>query len=201
MNIKDIEKDVLTKAENNIDPSTSSSLVRELQQKWGENAFTITNKLQKQGYLTKCNFFMGGDFWLGYLTVAGTEYLKELNGSAKAENLRGSQTNFNAPVSINNFQQGDHNAIIENKNEVDYSALLDTIDKINVLKSLYMKAEDYNPDFYKTLNELQKAAEKKESYGKLKKIWNKLQNILGSNTVSNISSIISTIITTCTFFK
>ena len=64
-----------------------------------------------------------------------------------------------------------------------------------------MKAEDYNPDFYKTLNELQKAAEKKESYGKLKKIWNKLQNILGSNTVSNISSIISTIITTCTFFK
>lgn len=168
---------------------------------WGENAFTITNKLQKQGYLTKCNFFMGGDFWLGYLTVAGTEYLKELNGSAKAENLRGSQTNFNAPVSINNFQQGDHNAIIENKNEVDYSALLDTIDKINVLKSLYMKAEDYNPDFYKTLNELQKAAEKKESYGKLKKIWNKLQNILGSNTVSNISSIISTIITTCTFFK
>ena len=105
---------------------------------------------------------MGGDFWLGYLTVAGTEYLKELNGSAKAENLRGSQTNFNAPVSINNFQQGDHNAIIENKNEVDYSALLDTIDKINVLKSLYMKAEDYNPDFYKTLNELQKAAEKKE---------------------------------------
>lgn len=201
MNIKDIEKDVLTKAENNIDSSTSSSLVRELQQKWGENAFTITNKLQKQGYLTKCNFFMGGDFWLGYLTVAGTEYLKELNGSAKAENLRGSQTNFNAPVSINNFQQGDHNAIIENKNEVDYSALLDTIDKINVLKSLYMKAEDYNPDFYKTLNELQKAAEKKESYGKLKKIWNKLQNILGSNTVSNISSIISTIITTCTFFK
>ncbi|MDU6569456.1 MAG: hypothetical protein E6513_03065 [Lactobacillus johnsonii] len=201
MNIKDIEKDVLTKAENNIDPSTSSSLVRELQQKWGENAFTITNKLQKQGYLTKCNFFMGGDFWLGYLTVAGTEYLKELNGSAKAENLRGSQTNFNAPVSINNFQQGDHNAIIENKNEVDYSALLDTIDKINVLKSLYMKAKDYNPDFYKTLNELQKAAEKKESYGKLKKIWNKLQNILGSNTVSNISSIISTIITTCTFFK
>lgn len=191
----------MTKAENNIDPSTSSSLVRELQQKWGENAFTITNKLQKQGYLTKCNFFMGGDFWLGYLTVAGTEYLKELNGSAKAENLRGSQTNFNAPVSINNFQQGDHNAIIENKNEVDYSALLDTIDKINVLKSLYMKAEDYNPDFYKTLNELQKAAEKKESYGKLKKIWNKLQNILGSNTVSNISSIISTIITTCTFFK
>ena len=201
MNIKDIEKDVLTKAENNIDSSTSSSLVRELQQKWGENAFTITNKLQKQGYLTKCNFFMGGDFWLGYLTVAGTEYLKELNGSAKAENLRVSQTNFNAPVSINNFQQGDHNAIIENKNEVDYSALLDTIDKINVLKSLYMKAEDYNPDFYKTLNELQKAAEKKESYGKLKKIWNKLQNILGSNTVSNISSIISTIITTCTFFK
>ena len=191
----------MTKAENNIDSSTSSSLVRELQQKWGENAFTITNKLQKQGYLTKCNFFMGGDFWLGYLTVAGTEYLKELNGSAKAENLRGSQTNFNAPVSINNFQQGDHNAIIENKNEVDYSALLDTIDKINVLKSLYMKAEDYNPDFYKTLNELQKAAEKKESYGKLKKIWNKLQNILGSNTVSNISSIISTIITTCTFFK
>ena len=191
----------MTKAENNIDPSTSSSLVRELQQKWGENAFTITNKLQKQGYLTKCNFFMGGDFWLGYLTVAGTEYLKELNGSAKAENLRGSQTNFNAPVSINNFQQGDHNAIIENKNEVDYSALLDTIDKINVLKSLYMKAKDYNPDFYKTLNELQKAAEKKESYGKLKKIWNKLQNILGSNTVSNISSIISTIITTCTFFK
>ena len=191
----------MTKAENNIDSSTSSSLVRELQQKWEENAFTITNKLQKQGYLTKCNFFMGGDFWLGYLTVAGTEYLKELNGSAKAENLRGSQTNFNAPVSINNFQQGDHNAIIENKNEVDYSALLDTIDKINVLKSLYMKAEDYNPDFYKTLNELQKAAEKKESYGKLKKIWNKLQNILGSNTVSNISSIISTIITTCTFFK
>ena len=201
MDIRTIEKDVLTKAKNNINPSTSSQLARELQQKWGKYAFDITNKLQKQGYLVRCDFFFGGDFWLGYLTPAGTEYLKELNGSAKAENLRGSQTNFNAPVSINNFQQGDHNAIIENKNEVDYSALLDTIDKINVLKSLYMKAEDYNPDFYKTLNELQKAAEKKESYGKLKKIWNKLQNILGSNTVSNISSIISTIITTCTFFK
>lgn len=46
-----------------------------------------------------------------------------------------------------------------------------------------------------------KRALKKESYGKLKKIWNKLQNILGSNSVSNISSIISTIITACTAFK
>lgn len=46
-----------------------------------------------------------------------------------------------------------------------------------------------------------KRALKKESYGKLKKIWNKLQNILGSNSVSNISSIISTIIAACTAFK
>ena len=47
MNIKDIEKDILTKAENNINPNTSSQLARELQQKWGEYAFDITNKLQK----------------------------------------------------------------------------------------------------------------------------------------------------------
>ncbi|MDE6547142.1 MAG: hypothetical protein K2L65_05095, partial [Lactobacillus sp.] len=66
---------------------------------------------------------------------------------------------------------------------------------------LYMKAQDYNPDFYKTLNELQKGAEKKESYGKLKKLWNKLQDILRSNSVSNISSIISTLISVCTAFK
>ena len=99
------------------------------------------------------------------------------------------------------MQQGDHNSIIESKNEVDYSALLKTIEKINDLKLLYMKAEDYNPDFYKTLDELQESTEKKESYGKLKKIWNKLQNILGSNSVSNISSIISTIIAACTAFK
>ncbi len=86
MNIKDIEKDILTKAENNINPNTSSQLARELQQKWGEYAFDITNKLQKQGYLVKCNFFMGGNFWLGYLTPLGTEYLKELSHSVKAEN-------------------------------------------------------------------------------------------------------------------
>lgn len=60
-----------------------------------------------------------------------------------------------------------------------------------------MKAENYNPDFYKTLDELQEGAESKESYGKLKKIWDKLQSILESNSVSNISSIISTIISAC----
>ncbi len=64
-----------------------------------------------------------------------------------------------------------------------------------------MKAQDYNPDFYKTLNELQQGAEKKEPYGKLKKLWNKLQDILASNSVSNISSIISTLISVCTAFK
>lgn len=83
MDIRTIEKDVLTKAKNNINPSTSSQLARELQQKWGKYAFDITNKLQKQGYLVRCDFFFGGDFWLGYLTPAGTEYLKELNYSAK----------------------------------------------------------------------------------------------------------------------
>lgn len=201
MNIKDIEKDILTKAENNINPNTSSQLARELQQKWGEYAFDITNKLQKQGYLVKCNFFMGGNFWLGYLTPLGTEYLKELNHVAKAENSSVYQNNFNSAVSITNFQQGNHNVIIEEKKEVDYSALLSTIERINDLKSLYMKAQDYNPDFYKTLNELQQGAEKKEPYGKLKKLWNKLQDILASNSVSNISSIISTLISVCTAFK
>lgn len=59
MNIKDIEKDVLTKAENNLNPNTSSQLVQELQDKWGtRNTFDVTNKLPKQGYLTKCSFFM-----------------------------------------------------------------------------------------------------------------------------------------------
>lgn len=201
MDIRTIEKDVLTKAKNNINPSTSSQLARELQQKWGKYAFDITNKLQKQGYLVRCDFFFGGDFWLGYLTPAGTEYLKELNYSAKKEQTNIYQNNFNSAVSVTNLQQGDHNSIIESKNEVDYSALLKTIEKINDLKLLYMKAEDYNPDFYKTLDELQESTEKKESYGKLKKIWNKLQNILGSNSVSNISSIISTIIAACTAFK
>ena len=190
----------MTKAKNNINPSTSSQLARELQQKWGKYAFDITNKLQKRGYLVRCDFFFGGDFWLGYLTPAGTEYLKELNYSAKKEQTNIYQNNFNSAVSVTNLQQGDHNSIIESKNEVDYSALLKTIEKINDLKLLYMKAEDYNPDFYKTLDELQEST-KKESYGKLKKIWNKLQNILGSNSVSNISSIISTIITACTAFK
>ena len=201
MDIRTIEKDVLTKAKNNINPSTSSQLARELQQKWGKYAFDITNKLQKQGYLVRCDFFFGGDFWLGKLTAAGTEYLKELNYSAKKEQTNIYQNNFNSAVSVTNLQQGDHNSIIESKNEVDYSALLKTIEKINDLKLLYMKAEDYNPDFYKTLDELQESTEKKESYGKLKKIWNKLQNILGSNSVSNISSIISTIIAACTAFK
>ena len=200
MDIRTIEKDVLTKAKNNINPSTSSQLARELQQKWGKYAFDITNKLQKRGYLVRCNFFFGGDFWLGYLTPAGTEYLKELNYSAKKEQTNIYQNNFNSAVSVTNLQQGDHNSIIESKNEVDYSALLKTIEKINDLKLLYMKVEDYNPDFYKILDEFQKR-KKKESYGKLKKIWNKLQNILGSNSVSNISSIISTIIAACTAFK
>ena len=127
MNIKDIEKDILTKAENNINPNTSSQLARELQQKWGEYAFDITNKLQTQGYLVKCNFFMGGNFSLGYLTPLGTEYLKELSHSVKAENSSVYQNNFNSPVSITNFQQGNHNVIIEEKREVDYSALLSTI--------------------------------------------------------------------------
>ncbi|WP_256978991.1 hypothetical protein [Lactobacillus taiwanensis] len=127
MNIKDIEKDILTKAENNINPNTSSQLAQELQQKWGEYAFDITNKLQKQGYLVKCNFFMGGNFWLGYLTPLGTEYLKELSHSVKAENSSVYQNNFNSPVSITNFQQGNHNVIIEKKKDVDYSALLGTI--------------------------------------------------------------------------
>ena len=36
-----------------------------------------------------------------------------------------------------------------------------TIEKINDLKLLYMKAEDYNPDFYKTLDGLQESTEKK----------------------------------------
>ena len=200
MDIRTIEKDVLTKAKNNINPSTSSQLARELQQKWGKYAFDITNKLQKRGYLVRCDFFFGGDFWLGYLTPAGTEYLKELNYSAKKEQTNIYQNNFNSAVSVTNLQQGDHNSIIESKNEVDYSTLLKTIEKINDLKLLYMKAEDYNPDFYKTLDEFQEST-KKESYRKLKKIWNKLQNILGSNSVSNISSIISTIITACTAFK
>ena len=70
MDIRTIEKDVLTKAKNNINPSTSSQLARELQQKWGKYAFDITNKLQKQGYLVRCDFFFGGDFWLGYITPA-----------------------------------------------------------------------------------------------------------------------------------
>lgn len=192
---------MLTKAKNNINPSTGSQFARELQQKWGRYAFDITNKLQKQGYLVRCDFFFDGDFWLGYLTPAGTEYLKELNPSAEKEQTNIYQNNFNSAVSITNLQQGDHNSIIGSKNEVDYSALLKTIEKINDLKLLYMKAEDYNPDFYKTLDELQESTEKKESYGKLKKIWNKLQNILGSNSVSNISSIISTIIAACTAFK
>ncbi len=161
MDIRTIEKDVLTKAKNNINPSTSSQLARELQQKWGKYAFDITNKLQKQGYLVRCDFFFGGDFWLGYLTPAGTEYLKELNYSAKKEQTNIYQNNFNSAVSITNLQQGDHNSIIGSKNEVDYSALLKTIEKINDLKLLYIKAEDYNPDFYKTLDELQESTEKR----------------------------------------
>ena len=117
--------------------------------------------MQKQGYWVRCDFFFGGDFWLGYLTPAGTEYLKELNYSAKKEQTNIYQNNFNSAVSVTNLQQGDHNSIIESKNEVDYSALLKTIEKINDLKLLYMKAEDYNPDFYKTLDELQESTEKK----------------------------------------
>ena len=91
--------------------------------------------------------------------------------------------------------------ISENRKEFDYSALLKTIEEINELKLLYLKEKDYNPDFYKTLDELQVDAEKKEPYGKLKKTWNKLQKILESNSVSNISSIISTIISACSLFK
>lgn len=202
MNIKDIEKDVLTKAENNLNPNTSSQLVQELQDKWGiRPAFDVTNKLQKQGYLTKCSFFMGGDFLLGYPTPAGSEYLKELNHVNKEEHSTIYQNNINSTVSIGNLQQGNNNSITENKNQIDYSALLKIIEEINELRPLYMKAENYNPDFYKTLDELQEGAENKESYEKLKKIWDKLQSILESNSVSNISNIISTIISACSLFK
>lgn len=201
MNIKDIEKDVLTKAENNLNPNTSSQLVQELQDKWGtRNAFDVTNKLQKQGYLTKCSFFMGGGFLLGYPTLAGSEYLRELNHVNKEAHSTVFQNNFNSKVSIGNLQQGNNNSITE-KNQIDYSALLKIIGEINELRPLYMKAENYNPDFYKTLDELQVGAENKEPYGKLKKIWSKLQSILESNSVSNISSIISTIISACSLFK
>lgn len=202
MNIKDIEKDVLTKAENNLNPNTSFQLTQELQDKWGIGpVFDVTNKLKKQGYLTNCHFFMGGGFLLGYPTPAGSEYLKELNHVNKEEHSTVYQNNFNSTVSIDNLQQGHNNLITENKNQIDYSALLKTIEEINELKPLYMKGKDYNPDFYKTLDELKMGAENKESYGKLKKIWNKLQSILESNSVSNISSIISTIIAACSLFK
>lgn len=64
MNIKDIEKDILTKAENNLNSNTSSQLVQELQEKWGVGlAFDVTNKLQKQGYLTNCVFLWTVDFY------------------------------------------------------------------------------------------------------------------------------------------
>lgn len=202
MNIKDIEKDVLTKAENNLNPNTSFQLTQELQDKWGIGpVFDVTNKLKKQGYLTNCHFFMGGGFLLGYPTPAGSEYLKELNHVNKEEYSTVYQNNFNSTVSIDNLQQGHNNLITKNKNQIDYSALLKTIEEINELKPLYMKGKDYNPDFYKTLDELKMGAENKESYGKLKKIWNKLQSILESNSVSNISSIISTIIAACSLFK
>ncbi|QDD71010.1 hypothetical protein DM298_09245 [Lactobacillus amylovorus] len=202
MNIKDIEKDVLTKAENNLNPNTSFQLTQELQDKWGIGpVFDVTNKLKKQGYLTNCHFFMGGGFLLGYPTPAGSEYLKELNHVNKEEHSTVYQNNFNSTVSIDNLQQGHNNLITKNKNQIDYSALLKTIEEINELKPLYMKGKDYNPDFYKTLDELKMGAENKESYGKLKKIWNKLQSILESNSVSNISSIISTIIAACSLFK
>ena len=111
------------------------------------------------------------------------------------------QNNFNSAVSIGNVQQGNNNSITENENQIDYSALLKIIEEINELRPLYMKAENYNSDFYKTLDELQEGAENEESYGKLKKIWDKLQSILESNSVSNISSIISTIISACSLFK
>lgn len=202
MNIKDIEKDVLTKAENNLNPNTSFQLTQELQDKWGIGpVFDVTNKLKKQGYLTNCHFFMGGGFLLGYPTPAGSEYLKELNHVNKEEHSTVYQNNFNSTVSIDNLQQGHNNLITENKNQIDYSALLKTIEEINELKPLYMKEKDYNPDFYKTLDELQVDAENKELYRKLKKTWNKLQKILESNSVSNISSIISTIISACSLFK
>lgn len=202
MNIKDIEKDVLTKAENNLNPNTSFQLTQELQDKWEIGpVFDVTNKLKKQGYLTNCHFFMGGGFLLGYPTPAGSEYLKELNHVNKEEHSTVYQNNFNSTVSIDNLQQGHNNLITENKNQIDYSALLKTIEEINELKPLYMKEKDYNPDFYKTLDELKMGAENKESYGKLKKTWNKLQSILESNSVSNISSIISTIIAACSLFK
>lgn len=202
LNIKDIEKDVLTKAANNLNSNTSSQLVQELQEKWGIRiAFDVTNKLQKQGYLTRCSFFMGGGFLLGYPTPAGSEYLKELNHVNKEEHSTIYQNNINSTVSIGNLQQGNNNSITENKNQIDYSALLKIIEEINELRPLYMKEENYNPDFYKTLDELQEGAENKESYGKLKKIWDKLQSILESNSVSNISNIISTIISACSLFK
>lgn len=202
LNIKDIEKDVLTKAENNLNPNTSSQLVQELQDKWGIGpVFDVTNKLQKQGYLTNCHFFMSGGFLLGYPTPAGSEYLRELNHVNKETHSTVFQNNFNSAVSIGNVQQGNNNSITENENQIDYSALLKIIEEINELRPLYMKAENYNSDFYKTLDELQEGAENEESYGKLKKIWDKLQSILESNSVSNISSIISTIISACSLFK
>lgn len=118
---------------------------------------------------------MDGGFLLGYPTPAGSEYLRELNHVNKEAHSTVFQNNFNSTVSIGNIQQGNNNSITENENQIDYSALLKIIEKINELRPLYMKAENYNPDFYKTLDELQEGAESKESYGKLKKIWDKLE--------------------------
>lgn len=202
LNIKDIEKDVLTKAANNLNPNTSSQLVQELQEKWGiDIAYKVASKLQDQGYLKECDFLWDRDFLLGYLTPAGSEYLRELNHVNKEAHSTVFQNNFNSTVSIGNLQQGNNNSITENKDQIDYSALLEIIEEINELRPLYMKAENYNSDFYKTLDELQEGAENEESYGKLKKIWDKLQSILESNSVSNISGIISTIISAYSLFK
>lgn len=44
---------------------------------------------------------------------------------------------------------------------MDYSALLKTIEKINDLKLLYMKAEDYNPDFIKHWMNYKRALKKR----------------------------------------
>ncbi|MCT7790323.1 MAG: hypothetical protein N4R38_03250 [Lactobacillus crispatus] len=189
MNIKEIERDILDNADQNLNSNTGLNLANKLIDKWGGLAFDTTNKLQKQGYLKNCDFFMGGDFSLGFLTKDGKKYLNELNGNL--DNFSTANVN-NFYGSINNFQQGNHNAITNQKLNFDY-------DKFNkILAALLSQKRDYlketeDVEFYNLLDEVQKLSYSKAEPNKIKKLWHKMVNILASEPVTNTVEIIKAI--------
>lgn len=186
MNIKEIEKDILNKANHNV--NNGDGLAQELQRRWGKNiAFDVVDKLQKQGYLSDTSFFMDHSFKLGYLTLEGNIYLEKLNGHNNSSNIT---TNFNGPITVQNLQTGTNNTINESIPPIDYIELQNIVREIREI----IQGKNDNQKAYKVLTQLQISLNESKSPEKLKRLWYEFKKIIASPEFGNISSALSTAI-------